>query len=179
MRVCNLNYVSTHLAVLILKLPARKKMWFPLQYHWGTRTGARIIQMKTRMSKPCHFVSKTYIPPPPSTPGPVLYFWDRLKIVYKIWSSLSHLTDFILHEYRLKAPCQFFLLGFWGRHSTAFTLGWVGSWGHNSVAAAKRQEAPLLTHSAACPPPGRMKKYNCAVGASAKFACILISLNLN
>lgn len=53
----------------------------------------------------------------------------------------------------------------------------MGSWGHNSVAAAKRQEVPLLTHLAACPSPGRMKKYNGAVGASAKFACILTSLN--
>lgn len=58
-------------------------------------------------------------------PWPCTLFWDRLKIVCKIWGSLSHLTDFILHECRLKAPCQFFLLGFWGRHSTAFTLGWV------------------------------------------------------
>lgn len=156
-----------------------KKMWFPLQYHWGTCTGVGIIRMKTRTSKPCHFVSKTYILPPPLHPWPWTLFWDRLKIVHKIWSSLSHLTDFILHECRLKAPCQFFLLGFWGRHSTAFTLGWVGSWGYNSVAAAKRQEATLLNHLAACPSPGRIKKYNCAVGASAKFACILTSLNLN
>lgn len=89
--------------------------------------------------------------PPPLHPWPCTLFWDRLKIVHKIWSSLSHLTDFILCECRLKAPCQFFLLGFWGRHSTAFTLGWVGSWGHNSVAAAKRQEAPP-SNSLSCMP---------------------------
>lgn len=62
---CNLNYVWKHLAVLILKLPAGKKMWFSLQCHWGTCPGVGIIKMKTLMSKPWYSVSKTYVLPPP------------------------------------------------------------------------------------------------------------------
>lgn len=67
MGVCNLNYALKHLASFILKLSAekKKKMWFPLQCHWGTYTGFGIIKMKTLMSKPWHFVSKTYVLPPP------------------------------------------------------------------------------------------------------------------
>lgn len=99
-------------------------MWFPLQGHQGTCTGFGSLKWKH------WWVSHATLSPRLTSflqPWPCTLFWGVLKIVYKIWRSLSHPTDFISHECGWEIPCQSFLLGFWGRYSTA--IAWAGFWG--------------------------------------------------
>lgn len=61
-----------HLPLLILKLLARKKNVVSITVSPRDLYRVWIIKIKTLMSKPCHFVSKTYILPPPLALGFIL-----------------------------------------------------------------------------------------------------------